>query len=76
MKRETSDPIPSWNDGKAKQSIEAFVHRVATAGGKELSGVPGRCNRPEISGARRPAGGSVCSVFREQTVLLSPPVFY
>ena len=36
MKQETSDPIPSWNDGKAKQSIDAFVQRVTTAGGKDF----------------------------------------
>jgi phosphoglycolate phosphatase-like HAD superfamily hydrolase len=34
--RRSSAPIPSWNDGKAKQSIEAFVHRVATSGGKDF----------------------------------------
>ncbi|MGH8610111.1 MAG: hypothetical protein ACREX9_22695 [Gammaproteobacteria bacterium] len=36
MKRETADPIPSWNDRKAKQSIEAFVQRVTTGGGKDF----------------------------------------
>jgi len=36
MKQETADPIPSWNDGKAKQSIDAFVQRVTTAGGKDF----------------------------------------
>lgn len=26
------DPLPSWNDGKAKQSIMAFVQKVTTSG--------------------------------------------
>jgi hypothetical protein len=29
---QTRDPLPSWNDGKAKQSIIAFVAQVAKAG--------------------------------------------
>lgn len=31
----TADPLPSWNDGQAKESIVAFVDRVTTEGGKE-----------------------------------------
>jgi len=31
-----ADPLPSWNDSKARQSIEAFVQRVITAGGKDF----------------------------------------
>jgi len=27
-----ADPLPSWNDGKAKQSIEAFVEKVTKEG--------------------------------------------
>ena len=27
-----SDPLPSWNDGKSKQSIVEFVRRVTTKG--------------------------------------------
>ncbi len=27
-----ADPLPSWNDGPAKQAIEAFVHDVTTPG--------------------------------------------
>jgi len=30
------DPLPSWNDGKAKQSILAFVERVTTPGSPEF----------------------------------------
>ena len=30
------DPLPSWNDGAAKQAIEAFVARVTTDGGAEF----------------------------------------
>ena len=30
------DPLPSWNDGAAKQAIEAFVARVTTDGGAGL----------------------------------------
>lgn len=30
------DLLPSWNDGKAKQSIIAFVQRVTTPGGKDF----------------------------------------
>lgn len=29
---EVADPLPSWNDGTAKASVEAFVQRVSTAG--------------------------------------------
>jgi hypothetical protein len=36
MKRETTGPLPSWSDGKAKQSIKTFAQRVATAGGKDF----------------------------------------
>ena len=35
------DPLPSWNDGPAKQSILAFVRRVTTAGS------PGHVPEPE-----------------------------
>ncbi len=28
-----SDPLPSWNDGAAKQTIIDFVGRVTTSGG-------------------------------------------
>jgi hypothetical protein len=31
-----SDPLPSWNDGPAKASIEAFVERVTAAGGADF----------------------------------------
>jgi phosphoglycolate phosphatase-like HAD superfamily hydrolase len=31
-----ADPLPSWNDSKARQSIEAFVQRVTTAGGTDF----------------------------------------
>ena len=36
MKQVTAAPLPSWNDGKVKQSIEAFVQRVTTADGKDF----------------------------------------
>jgi phosphoglycolate phosphatase-like HAD superfamily hydrolase len=29
---QAADPLPSWNDGKAKQSIRAFVKKVTTPG--------------------------------------------
>ena len=32
-----ADALPSWNDGKAKQSIVDFVKRVATKGGKDFA---------------------------------------
>jgi hypothetical protein len=32
---EVSDPLPSWNDGIAKQAIVDFVARVTTEGGAE-----------------------------------------
>jgi len=32
----TADPLPSWNDGTAKQSILDFVARVTDAGGPEF----------------------------------------
>jgi len=31
----TGDPLPSWNDGRAKQSIIEFVDRVTQAGGTD-----------------------------------------
>jgi hypothetical protein len=31
-----SDPLPSWNEGKAKQSIEAFVEKVTTPGSPDF----------------------------------------
>jgi haloacid dehalogenase-like hydrolase len=30
------DPLPSWNDGKAKQSIIAFVEKVTTPGSRDF----------------------------------------
>ena len=33
---ESKDPLPSWNDGNAKQSIVAFVERVTTPGSPEF----------------------------------------
>ena len=35
MKQATPDPLPSWNDGTAKQSITAFVRRVTTDSGPD-----------------------------------------
>jgi phosphoglycolate phosphatase-like HAD superfamily hydrolase len=37
-----ADALPSWNDGKAKQSITAFVERVTTKGGKDFVPPPER----------------------------------
>jgi phosphoglycolate phosphatase-like HAD superfamily hydrolase len=36
------DPLPSWNDGLAKQSIVDFVTRATTAGGRDWVPVPER----------------------------------
>jgi hypothetical protein len=36
MTQDTADPLPSWKDGKSRPSIEAFVQRVTTAGGKDF----------------------------------------
>jgi phosphoglycolate phosphatase-like HAD superfamily hydrolase len=33
---QTSDPLPSWNDGPAKKSITDFVARVTTPGGPDF----------------------------------------
>lgn len=30
------DPLPSWNDGKSKQSIMAFVQKVTTSGSADF----------------------------------------
>jgi hypothetical protein len=38
-----TDPLPSWNDGPAKQSIIAFVERVTTPGSPDFV--------PEMTGA-------------------------
>ena len=37
-----SEPLPSWNEGHAKQSIVDFVRRVTTKGGPEFVPVPER----------------------------------
>jgi len=37
-----TDPLPSWNAGKAKQSILEFVRRVTTEGGDAFVPVPER----------------------------------
>ena len=37
-----ADPLPSWNDGKAKQSIVDFVTKVTTAGSPDFVPVPER----------------------------------
>jgi phosphoserine phosphatase len=37
-----TDPLPSWNDGAAKQSIVGFVPRVTTAGSPDFVAVPER----------------------------------
>lgn len=33
---QAADPLPSWNDGKAKQSIIAFVHKATTPGTQDF----------------------------------------
>jgi hypothetical protein len=37
-----ADPLPSWNDGAAKQSIFSFVARVTTDGSPSFVPVPER----------------------------------
>jgi hypothetical protein len=37
-----ADPLPSWNDGAAKQSIIAFVEKVTRAGSPDFVPVPQR----------------------------------
>ena len=40
---QTTDPLPSWNDGKAKQSIINFVTKVTKQGSPDfVSGEEGR----------------------------------
>jgi phosphoglycolate phosphatase-like HAD superfamily hydrolase len=39
---QAADPLPSWNDGKARQSIVAFVQKVTTAGSPDFVPVPER----------------------------------
>ena len=39
---QAADPLPSWNDGNAKQSIVDFVKRVTTPGGKDFVPEPER----------------------------------
>jgi len=39
---QAADPLPSWNEGKAKQSIEDFVARVTTAGSPDFVPAPER----------------------------------
>ena len=37
-----ADPLPSWNEGKAKQSIVAFVEKVTRPGSPDFVPVPER----------------------------------
>lgn len=37
-----ADPLPSWNDGKARQSIIAFIEKVTKAGSPDFVPVPER----------------------------------
>jgi len=37
-----ADPLPSWNDGKAKQSIIGFVEKVAKPGSPDVVPIPER----------------------------------
>jgi len=37
-----SDPLPSWNEGPAKQSIIAFVEKVTKPGSPDFVPVPER----------------------------------
>ena len=37
-----ADPLPSWNDGPAKQSIITFVDKVTTPGSPDFVPVPER----------------------------------
>jgi hypothetical protein len=37
---QAADPLPSWNDGPAKQSIIAFVERVTKPGSPDFVPVP------------------------------------
>jgi hypothetical protein len=37
-----SDPLPSWNDGKAKQAIITFVEKVTSEGSPDFVPVPER----------------------------------
>jgi phosphoglycolate phosphatase-like HAD superfamily hydrolase len=39
---QAADPLPSWNDGKAKQSIVSFVEKVTTPGSPDFVPVPER----------------------------------
>ena len=39
---QAADPLPSWNDGKAKQSIIAFVEKVTKPGSPDFVPVPER----------------------------------
>jgi hypothetical protein len=37
-----ADPLPSWNDGKAKQSIVEFLAKVTKSGSPDFVPVPKR----------------------------------
>jgi hypothetical protein len=39
---QSSDPLPSWNDGAAKQAITAFVEVVTKEGGRDFVPPPDR----------------------------------
>jgi len=52
------DPLPSWNDGKAKQSIVDFVKRVTTPGGNDF--VKERERTPRSTTTARSGPNSRC----------------
>ena len=51
---QAADPLPSWNEGKTKQSIVDFVAKVTTAGSPEFVPV-GRTDR-HLRQRRHPVG--------------------
>ena len=64
---QTVNSLPSWNDGKAKQSIVNFVTKVTKQGSPDL--VPMN-SRPSLS----PAGGSNSCVRGRKRFMASHPI--
>lgn len=53
-----ADPVPLWNDGPARQSITAFVEKVAKEGSADFVPVAGRIAAFDNDGTREPFDGA------------------
>jgi hypothetical protein len=54
---QAADPLPSWNEGKAKQSIIAFVEKVTKEGSPDFVPAAERIGPPGQGLGRGPGQG-------------------